>query len=62
MSKYTVAVLKDGTTERTCGHNHQTAAAAEACRLRLTKDARFYGAKILKDGRTPNGIGMWEDG
>lgn len=57
MSKYTVET-RDG--ERTCGHNHRTAQAAEQCRLRL--DARYYGAEVRKDGARANGVGVWADG
>ena len=59
MSKYTV-VTRDG--ERTCGHNHRTAAAAERCRLRLCDQADWHDAEIRKDGARTDGTGMWADG
>ena len=62
MSKYMVAVLRDGNTERTCGHEHRTAQAASGCLRALRGDARFYGATILKDGQRADGIGRWADG
>ena len=59
MSKYTVET-RDG--ERTYGHQHKTAEAAERCRLRICDDARFYGAEVRKDGQRTDGTGHWADG
>ena len=59
MSTYTVET-RDG--ERTCGHKHRTAEAAERCRLRLCDDPQYYGATVRKDGQRTDGTGHWADG
>jgi hypothetical protein len=57
--KYTV---QSGDGQHDCNHNHRTCQAAQRCKSKLTSDARYYGARILRDGERANGIGLWADG
>lgn len=46
---------------QTCGHKHKTHYAAWRCWLRKGGTVNWYNAKILKNGRCKDGIGLYPD-